>query len=446
MSDLIPNDALERLFKETEWTLSQFGREVNKIATERGGKPTKYSAQTVHQWLKGHTPRDVAQPLILEALSRSLGRPITHSAAGFATAAKGGIENACTTEELINLGINDVDPSRRSILGKTLFSVALTIPDWPDVIGRMEGVQSGQMRRIGMRDVDTVIAMTEQISDLDDQFGGRHARPMAAAFLVNTVALYMRCDGPEDVRKRMMSAASDLCYLTGYMAVDEGSHGLAQQYYLKALQLAGASEDHLTYCTTLRGMSVQAVDQGHGTYAVRLADAASAASPQAGPRMRAFLAGQQAHARAQTGDRKGAIKYLSEAEVAMEKAESQSKTFGSYNPSSLTYHIGQVRYELGDIPGSISALQESDKLRHSSFRRNRIRYLSLLAERQFEIGHLEEACNVWGKVLEIYPHVQSGQCDEKISTMGKRILPYVKNRNARELYEHARVIAPELIS
>ncbi|WP_308293162.1 transcriptional regulator [Streptomyces sp. TS71-3] len=269
---------------------------------------------------------------------------------------------------------------------------------------------------------------------------------MAAAFLVNTVAPYLRCDGPEDVRKAMMSAASDLCYLTGYMAVDEGFHGLAQQYYLKALQLAGASEDHLTYCTTLRGMSVQATDRGHGQYAARLADAAAAASPQAGPRMRAFLAGQQAHASAQIGDRNNANRFLREAEIAMEKAESRTKTFGSYNPSSLTYHIGQVRYELGDLSGSISALAESDKLRLSTFRRTRIRYLSLLAERQLEIGHPEEACVTWENILDIYPHVASGQCDEKIADMGSRIKPYVKNRNARELYERAHLVAPKLIA
>lgn len=335
-----------------------------------------------------------------------------------------------------------MDPSRRRVLSAGLFSAALTVPGWPDVVGRMEAVQSGKTQRIGMADVNMVIAMTERVSDLDDQFGGRHARPMAAAFLVNTVAPYLRADATEEVRKAMMSAASDLCYLTGYMAVDEGVHGLAQQYYLKALELAGASEDHLTYCTTLRGMSVQAVDLRHGKTAMRLADAAASASPQAGPRMRAFLAGQQAHASAQLGERTKALMYLREAEAAMEKAESQTKTFGSYNPSSLTYHAGQVRYELGDIRGSIKYLEESDKLRHSSFKRNRIRYLSMLAERQLEIGHLESACATWVKVVEIYPDVQSGQCDKAMSTMQARIRPYLKNQTARSLYERARLVTP----
>ncbi|GAA1891268.1 transcriptional regulator [Streptantibioticus ferralitis] len=335
-----------------------------------------------------------------------------------------------------------MNPSRRSVLGAGLFSVALTVPGWQDVVGRMEAIQTGHTQRIGMPEVEMVMAMTERVSELDDQFGGRHARPMAAAFLVNTVAPYLRADAPEHVRKAMMSAASDLCYLTGYMAVDEGVHGLAQQYYLKALELAGASEDHLTYCTTLRGMSVQAVDLGHGREAMRLADAAAAASPQAGPRMRAFLAGQQAHSAAQIGDRSSALMYLRQAEVAMDKAESREKAFGSYDPAALNYHTSQVRYELGDMHGAVEAMQQSDKLRYAVYRRTRVKERALLAERQFAVGHVEAACATWHLVLDDYPLVQSGRADQRVRTMYQLIRPCQKSPAARELYERARLVTP----
>lgn len=320
-----PNSGLERLFRETGWTLRQCAQAINRVGTERG-TPRQYRAPSVHQWLSGGVPREDARPLILEALARRLRRPVTYAEAGFPVP-ESGSEAAPpgAVDAIIDLGRLDMDPSRRSVLGVALFSVALTVPQWPDVVGRMEAAQSGTRSRIGMSDVRTVSAMTEQLSSMDDQFGGRTARPLAAAFLVNTVAPFLRTDGPEDVRRAMMSAASDLCYLTGYMAVDEGLHGLAQRYYVKALELAGASEDHLTYCTTLRGMSVQAVDLGQGPVAMRLADAAAASSPQAGPRMRAFLVGQQAHAAAQIGDRRSALMYLQEAEVAMDKAESRGR-------------------------------------------------------------------------------------------------------------------------
>ncbi|GGU88662.1 hypothetical protein GCM10010211_63920 [Streptomyces albospinus] len=440
-----PNRRLERLYRETGWTLRQFVQAVNRIGTERG-TPLRYREPSAHQWRQGQMPKETVRPLVLEALARKLGRPVTHAEAGFPAPARGSDAAPSTVEGLIDLGSGDMDPSRRSILGISLFSVALTVPNWPDVVGRMEASQAGQTRRIGMPEVDMVIAMTEKVSELDDQFGGRHARPMAAAFLVNTVAPYLRADASESVRKAMLSAAADLSYLTGYMAVDEGVHGLAQQYYLKALELAGAAEDHLTYCTTLRGMSVQAVDLGHGREARRLADAAAAASPQAGPRMRAFLAGQQAHAYAQIGGSNSALTYLREAEVAMDKAESRGKAFGSYDPSALNYHISQVRYELGDVPGSIKAMQESDRVRYSVYRRARVRHRATLAERLLEVGHLEAACATWHLALDDYPLIQSGRADQRMQTMFKLIRPHLKNHAARDLYERARLVTPASLS
>ncbi|MFF0224927.1 tetratricopeptide repeat protein [Streptomyces sp. NPDC004629] len=436
-----PNGALGRLLTESRWTYRQFARAVNRVGTEMG-TPLRYDESAVSHWLGGTVPRGAVRVCVLEALSRRLGRPVTHAEAGLPVPRDHSPTAADTVEGLIDLGRQDMDPSRRSVLGAGLFSVALTIPGWPDVIGRAEAIQSGRARRIGMNEVDMVIAMTERVSELDDQFGGRHARPMAASFMVNTVASYLRADAPDDVRKAMLSAASDLLYLTGYMAVDEGLHGLAQRYYVKALELAGAAEDHLTYCTTLRGMSVQAIDLRHGGKAMELADAAAAASPKAGPRMLAFLAGQQAHAAAQTGDRTRALRYIREAETAMDRAESRGKAFGSYDPASLNYHISQVRYELGDVSGAIEAMQQSDKVRYSVYRRARVRHRAMLAERQLEIGHLEAACDTWHQALDDYPMVQSGRADDRIRTMFGLLRPHLKNTTARDLYDRARTIAP----
>ncbi|WP_407566256.1 tetratricopeptide repeat protein [Streptomyces sp. 184] len=440
-----PNAQLVSLVAETRWTYSQFAHAVNRIGAETG-TPLRYDESSVAHWLRGTRPRKAARPAVLEALSRRLARPVTHTEAGFPLSDDQESQPASAVEGLMDLGRLDMDPSRRGILSAGLFSVALTTPEWPDVVGRMEAVQIGRVRRIGYREVDAVAAMTEKLSELDDQFGGRHARPMAAAFLVNTVAPHLRADAPEDVRKGLRSATSDLLYLTGFMAVDEGFHGLAQRYYIKALELAGSAEDHMTYCTTLRGMSLQAVDLGHVTHATRLADAAAAVSPEAGPRMRAFLAGQQAHCHAAAGNRQTALGYLREAEVAMERAESQAKAFGSYAPSSLAYHTSQVRFELGDKKGAVTSLIESDKLRDKHYRRSSVRYNALLAERQLELGRLEEACATWNRVLDEYPLVQSGGADKRMRNMQSLIRPHMRNQTARSLYERARGVVPPALT
>ncbi|MFD8757139.1 transcriptional regulator [Kitasatospora sp. NPDC059577] len=295
--------------------------------------------------------------------------------------------------------------------------------------------------RIGQREVESVIAMTELVSGIDDQQGGRYARPMAASFLVNAIGPYLKAEAPDEVRRALLSAAADHCYLTGYMAMDERLDGLANRYYLKALELSRLAGDELTFCTTLRGMSVMHGDLGDGVTAIRLARSASAASPQAGPRMRAFLAGQEAHAAALTGDRALAMLRIKQAESAMEKAESQAKAFGSYDPSALHYHISQVRYELDDLDGAIKSMQESHQAREPAYRRTRVRYGAMLAERKFKAGRLDEACTDWHRVLDEYPLVQSGRVDDRIREMQTLMTPHLRNPSARELHDRSRSMA-----
>ncbi|MGW1149490.1 tetratricopeptide repeat protein, partial [Streptomyces sp. NPDC002454] len=430
------NAHLDRLHKEAHWTQGQFARSVNAIGTERG-TPTTFGESTVHYWRKGAMPREGVRKLILEALSRRLDRPVSHADAGFPGPAHEA-ELHSITEELIEMGRQDME--RRSLLSASLFSVAMTVPDWSDVVGRMEAVQSGTRLRIGMPEVETVTKMTDRLAGTYDVLGGQHTRPLAAAFLVHTVAPYLRQDGPNEVRKAMLSAAAFLCYITGWMAVDEGAHGLAQKYYVKGLELAGASGDHMTYCHVLRGISVQAVDLGHGKLAVNLANAASASSPQTGPRLRAFMTGQQAHAFAVAGNRGEALRSLREAERSMERAESGSHTFGRYDPATLAYHTSQVRYALGDTAGSVDSLKSHFRLRRSGeTRRSALRFNSMMAERQLELGLLDAACTTWNHVLDEYPSVRSGKVDRHVANIGRLLRPYRSTPEAREVHERARV-------
>lgn len=442
-----PNRALAALQDEAGWSNAQFAAAVNRLAPEARMR-LNYDKSAVAHWLTGTLPIPRARPLICEALARRLGRPITTSAAGFGPTPETGPDtddDGCdSVTKLVDLGSADMDPTRRAALGAIgLYSAALAIPRWPDVTDRFHRLKTNPHVRIGAGDVQAVRAMTDHLSALDDQFGGAAIRPLAAAFLVNTIAPYLHADATPTIRAQMLSAASDHCYLTGYMAMDERADGLAQRYYLLALELAGHADDHLTYCTTLRGMSVQAVDLHHTADALRLAEAASAASPNAGPRMLAFLSGQHAHAAAQAGDRTTALTHLKTAEKAMDRAESRSTALGSYDPSSLHYHIAQVRYELGDRNQSISELDKARRLRPDIYRRTRVRHLGTLAERRLEIGHLEEACQDWHRMLDDYLLVQSGRCDDRLRTMLSSIRPYSHNTHVRDLYERAQSIAKQ---
>ncbi|WP_059005716.1 hypothetical protein [Streptomyces specialis] len=437
MGERTPNVRLERLFKQSRLRGDQFARAVNRLAGQSGVR-LHYRQPSVSNWLAGTMPREEARPFIVEVLSRRLGRPVTHVDAGFPPPAEDPNSRAGmgTVEELIDLCRSDMDPSRRGILHISLYSAALSIPGWHDVVGRLEAVQGQQVRRIGMADVEAVTSMTDLLSQRDTQFGGRETRPMAAVFLANTVAAHLRADASEDVRTAMLSAASNLCFVTGWMAMDEGAHGLAQRYYVKGLELAGAAEDHLLYCTILRGMSVQALGVGDAPTALRLATAA-AVTPDADHRTRAFFAGHQAHAYAASGERQNALRAIRVTETSMDKAETKTRGYG---PDTVAYHVAEVRYGLGDVAGSLESLGLHSKLVDTRRRRTRVRCGALLAERQLELGHLEAACATWHGVLDDYPYLQSGYADERVATMKARLRPYLSNATARTLHERSRTL------
>jgi hypothetical protein len=283
--------------------------------------------------------------------------------------------------------------------------------------------------------------MTERIADILDELGGGHARPMAAAFLVNTVTPYLQADSSEAVRKNMLAAASDLVYLTGWMAMYEKAHGLGQRYYMQALELAAAAEDHVTYCRTLRGMALQAANLKHARRALELADSAAEAAPKAGPRLTAFLTGQQAQGAALVGDKRQAFSRLVETESALSKADSRRDSIGGYDQAAYYFHVSSVLYAIGDLSGSIKAMKDSNRLRPPLEKQGRAHANGLLAQRQLEFGHLEASCATWGKFLDDYANLSSARADEHFDILRQGIRPYVKNPRAREIYDRAGELA-----
>ncbi|NLU76189.1 hypothetical protein HCC61_26700 [Streptomyces sp. HNM0575] len=435
------NSALAHLLDQAGWSRTQMASAVNRTGAE-AGMSLRYDQTAVSHWVGGTMPKSQVRPFIIEALSRRLKRPVTLAEAGLAPEGSDVTgSDGDTVAELLDVGRQDMDPSRRSVLAAGVYSAALPIPGFDEVLGRSATAATSRVARIGEGEVATVRSMTEKVADILDELGGGHARPMAAAFLVNTVAPYLKATATEAVRKDMLAAASDLVYLTGWMAMYERRHALGQRYYVKALKLAGAAEDHITYCRTLRGMSLQASHLGHGRKALELADSAAEASPKAGPRLRAFLAGQQAHAESMTGSRHKAMARLREAETALSKADGRQDAIGGYSSSSYQFHVAHVLYELNDLAGSIAAMQESLRLQPKQQRQGRVHSNAVLAQRQFELGHLDAACATWNAFLDDYVQLRTSRGDEHFDTMRRRVRPYGRVRAVRELTQRAREVA-----
>ncbi|MET9398739.1 hypothetical protein [Kitasatospora sp. NPDC002965] len=416
-----PNTGLAALLLQARWGNDQLARAVNRVGGEQGLGLT-YDKSSVSHWLSGARPRAEVREVVREAFARRLGRPVTPEETGFGDPVQqgGGAPGGSTLSDLMSIGKADVDPSRRGVLSAGLYSVALALPgfDDPDAADRVTRTGAGRTVRIGPGEVETVRAMTDRIAGILDELGAAHARPMAAAFLVNSVGPWLRASGSEQVKADLLAAAADLTYLTGWMAMYETAHGLGQQYYVQALRLAREARDHVTYCRTLRGMALQASNLGYGPRALELADSAAEAAPAAGPRLRAFLAGQQAHGAAMVKDRRQAFARLAETEAALARADGRNDAVGGYDQAAYHFHVAHVLYELGDLAGSVQELQISNRVRPANEKQGRVHANGLLARRQTELGHVEAACATWHAFLDDYVTLSSVRGDEHFRALG----------------------------
>ncbi|WP_035841376.1 hypothetical protein [Kitasatospora azatica] len=438
-----PNRQLSALLAEAHWGNDQLARAVNRIGRDAGLELT-YDHSSVSHWLRGVRPRAAVRPVIAEAFARRLGRPVTSQQAGFGPA-PAGTEDGGELGGLADLVRNDMDPSRRSMLAAGLYSAALLVPGYSELAQRLDSarqeVRAGRTVRIGESEVETVRAMTERIAGILDELGGGHARPMSAAFLANTVMPWLTADGTAQVKKSMLAAASDLVYLTGWMAMYERAHGLGQQYFSEALTLAQDSQDHVTYCRTLRGMALQAANLGYGPRALEYADAAAECAPAAGPRLTAFLRGQQAHGAALVQDQRLAFARLNQTEAALAKADGRNDAVGGYDWAAYHFHVSSVLYALGDLPGSIKAMRQSNRVRPANERQGRLHANGVLATRQWELGHIEAAAGTWGEFLDDYAALSTARGDEHFDVLRRSVTTQPGSRVVRRLGERVGEVA-----
>jgi hypothetical protein len=156
---------------------------------------------------------------------------------------------------------------RRRVLASSAYCVAaLAVPDeswWRQMAAR--GTARASARGVGRGDLETVREMASLFSRVDQRRGGGHARTALVQYLTSDVVTYLRGSYTDErVRKDMFSAASELAYLSGWMAFDNAEHAIAQHYFSIAVKLAAEADDPPMAGHVLRAMAHQAVDLGAG--------------------------------------------------------------------------------------------------------------------------------------------------------------------------------------
>jgi tetratricopeptide (TPR) repeat protein len=435
----VPNTMLRELLAETGWTGDALARAINAVGAE-SGLSLRYGRSSVAHWLAGMRPWPPVPELAAEAFSRKLGRRVSISDTGLA---RPGTDESVRIPSPRQAGWEETDAVSRLVAPQEVGAGGsaplagsgyrlsdLAVPSWMELSrtrqGRTWGVESAE--KVERWQVRSAIGMVGLFSDADFAFGGGHARLELSCYLAATIAPWLRATATPAVRRELLTTASRLTYLCGFMYFDDELHGAAQHYYLTNLQLVAEAGDATAYAVTLRALSGQARSLGHHREAVHLAEAAVQAAPDsAGPQTSAFLFGQLAVAHAADGNHREAARHMITAERLLERAGEVPEPVGGYDVASLAHQQAAVRAKQGDRRGAIQALMVSIRLRPAAERRSRAITLARLAELQLDVGELEAACGTWQRFLLDYPYLRSRRVNRALASMRARLRPHQNN-------------------
>ncbi|MFI7598406.1 hypothetical protein [Actinoplanes sp. NPDC049681] len=257
-------------------------RAVRGLSFQRG-EPVSCDHTSISRWLSGMRPRPATARLVAEVISNQVGRTVTLAELGFGGADQPdsglGIayadcpQHAVTT--LDRLWRHDLDETRAILTAPTdsgaWSNAALA---WM-VRGDHDHLPTGSgIRRVGMSDVDALRATVKLFSEMDNDFGGAHARQSLVQYLATNVAAMLGGTYAETTGRALFTATAESTLLAAWMSYDAGIHGVAQRYFIQALRLAQTGGDVLLAGSILDAMSHQATFLGRHQEAANLARAA----------------------------------------------------------------------------------------------------------------------------------------------------------------------------
>ncbi|WP_433178171.1 hypothetical protein [Actinoallomurus sp. CA-150999] len=410
------NSALRAAIEEAGWTLAQTSSAVNTVGAENGLR-LYYDRTSISHWLSGTVPRKDALPCAVEAFARRLARPMSPQSLGWPDT---GIvlSDLWAGEVLMRLtqiGRDDM-LDRRTVLTTGVYSLAaLAVPAAPSPRQIPSGAEAAQRIR----------ETTRHLAQLDDLYGGGAARSTVAAYLTHDVVPMLRvARGP--ARAEMFSAAADCAYLAAWMAADDMRSALAQQYYVQAVRLADEAGDPIARGRLLRSLALQALELGHTTEALDIADAAVTAIRRGCPaRTQAWILGMRAEALAAANRGPEARTVMRSAERLLEAADSppEYQWTGSYRRESWQHQAGTLLASLGDLAEAEGHLAASVATRQPIERRTRALIGTRLARVQYRRGDRDAATQTLGRLRDDIASVTSARIDHELAAFPHELVP-----------------------
>lgn len=446
MPDGQPNERLANLLEESRLTRKALARAVQAVSIEHRAA-IACDHTSVSRWLRGMHARGKTPQFIAEALGRALGRRLTTVDIGMAADADElahlGLDYAVSVEavgdplpRLWRADLDDADTLTQSAVQTSAWSASALgwLVSRKRTIGYSEGVGG---RRVGPSDVEAVRVTTAMFSELDNRFGGEHARRALVQYLSTDVAGLLAGRYSDAIGRELYRAVAEATLLTAWSSYDSCRHGLAQRYFIQALRLAEAADDAMLAGSILDAMSHQATFLGYFGEAVNLARAAqSGTAGRTTATLNAHFHAMEARAHAAAGDSVGAERSLGEAVRVFEGRQPGD------DPEWITYFDDQeLSAEFAHCFRDTGRADETVTYAHRALAgasaRSDFFVTMVLADGQLAAGDLDEACETVRAALPTAEHLKSKRCVRYVRDFRRRLLPHARHAAVTELAEHA---------
>ncbi len=427
------------------WSQPRLVREIRQAATQRGHQlPSDTSVKRrIASWENDHsTPDDFYGPLLCDAFAVSAAElGLSHGEAkdspvldaAYPASPDDAIQ---TVSQLWRADLNQYDPLLRAEPSEPAWNEAslrwLVAPEPGIPRPRTEGM------RVGLGDVAAIKTTADMFAQLDDQFGGDHARHSVIQYLNNDVTPMLRGQYTEQVGRVLYSTVAEATLLAGWMSYDACHHGLAQRYFLQALRLAQDANDRRLAGSILSAMSHQATFLGRYTQAATLARAAlMGISPVATPTLRAQFHAMDARALARTGDVAACEAALSAATKALESRNSEDE------PEWISYFdeaelAAEAAHCFRDVNRARQAVAHAENAMSGSHVRSDFFATMVLADAHLRAGDVEEACRVALDAMDLGEQLKSARCISYLAEFRQNLTAAGSSAAARDLAEEAR--------
>ncbi|MFE9920928.1 hypothetical protein ACFYQA_04935 [Streptomyces sp. NPDC005774] len=396
----------------------------------------------IASWENGHSaPDDFYGPLLCDAFAASAvelglshGQPQDSALldAAYPASPDDAIQ---TVRQLWRADLNQYDP---------LLTAEPSEPAWNEaslrwLVAPEPGVprQRTEGTRVSLGDVAAIKTTADMFAQLDDQFGGDHARHAVIQYLSNDVAPLLRGRYTEQVGKALFSTVAEATLLAGWMSYDACHHGLAQRYFLQALRLAQDANDRRLAGSILSAMSHQATFLGRYTQAATLARAAlMGISPVATPTLRAQFHAMEARALARTGDVAACEAALSAATKALESRnnEDEPEWISYFDDAELA---AEAAHCFRDVNSARRAVVHAENAMSGSHVRSDFFATMVLADAHLRAGDVEEACRVALDALDLGEQLKSARCVSYLAEFRRNLNASGQSSAARDLAEQA---------